>query len=146
MDPSQFTLHAEIEDRHWWFRARREILFDQLRRHVAPFSEKLIVEIGCGTGGNLKFLQSYYNVLGVDTSPEAVGYAKDRLSCDVYLGDFRSVLKEKWTNIDAVILPDVLEHIEDDKLFFARYRRAFQRGNRVPFNCPGTPVSLESAR
>lgn len=33
MDISQFDLHAKIEDVHWWFKARREIMIDLLKRY-----------------------------------------------------------------------------------------------------------------
>ena len=26
MDPNEFAIHAAIEDQHWWFRARRNII------------------------------------------------------------------------------------------------------------------------
>jgi hypothetical protein len=52
MDISQFELHARIEDIHWWFRGRRELIFDQLKKHVPQGEGKVIAEIGCGTGGS----------------------------------------------------------------------------------------------
>jgi len=117
MDISQFELHARIEDTHWWFKARREIIFDQLKEYVPPGKGKVIAEIGCGTGGNLKFLQNYYQVVGVDSSPEAVRYARQRVNCSVFLSDFRDALSGRWHDLDAVILADVLEHIDDHAVF-----------------------------
>jgi SAM-dependent methyltransferase len=117
MDIPQFELHAKLEDIHWWFKARREIIFEILKRHVPPGKRKIIAEIGCGTGGNLKFLREYYQLIGVDTSSEAVKYAMERVDCNVFLGDFRDVLSNKWNHLDAVLLLDVLEHIDDDVNF-----------------------------
>ena len=117
MDVAEFKIHAEIEDVHWWFRARREIILDQLINILPPGKDKVIAEIGCGTGGNLKFLSHYYRVIGVDIAPEAVEFAKNRVNCDIHLGDFRDALAKKWQQLDAVILADVLEHVEDDRNF-----------------------------
>lgn len=117
MDISQFDLQAEIEDRHWWFKARREIILSVLEQHVPVHKNKLIVEIGCGTGGNLKVLKDYYRIAGIDISPEAVRYAMQRVDCKVFLGDFRDSLSDLWPDTDAVILADVLEHTEDDLTF-----------------------------
>lgn len=117
MDTKQFTLHAEMEDAHWWFRARREIMFALLKRYLSPDQGKLVAEIGCGTGGNLKFLQEHYRVIGVDTAPEAVSYARARTRCDILLGDFHDHLAARWHEIDALLLADVLEHIDDDTAF-----------------------------
>lgn len=117
MEITEFRTHAEIEDAHWWFRARREIILDQLEKVLPSGQDNLIAEIGCGTGGNLKFLSHYYRVIGVDIAPEAVEYAKKRVNCDILLGDFRDALSNKWQQLDAVILADVLEHVEDDRTF-----------------------------
>ena len=117
MDTAEFRSHAELEDDHWWFKARREIILDQLIKILPPGKDKVIAEIGCGTGGNLKLLNEHYRVLGVDIAPEAVEYAKARVNCDIFLGDFRDALKNRWQQLDAVILADVLEHVEDDRNF-----------------------------
>lgn len=128
MDISQFDLHARMEDVHWWFRARREIVFDQLSRHVPPGEGQTIAEIGCGTGGNLKFLQEHFRVVGTDISPEAVAYASDRVGCRVLLGDFREQLAGRWGELDGVLLLDVLEHIEDDHQFLADLAASMRPG------------------
>lgn len=117
MDIAQFELQAKIEDAHWWFRARREIMRDILKKHLPSKERRSIAEIGCGTGGNLKYFQKHYRVIGVDISPEAVRYSTERTDCEVLLGDFRDKLLGRWDEIDAVILPDVLEHVNEDAAF-----------------------------
>jgi SAM-dependent methyltransferase len=117
MDLSQFELHAKFEDSHWWFKARREIILDQLKKYVPADNGRLIAEIGCGTGGNLKVFEKYYEVLGIDIAPEAVKHAAQRVPGRVFLGDFREVFSGKSLFLDAVILADVLEHIDDHENF-----------------------------
>lgn len=117
MDVHQFDVHALLEDDHWWFTARREVLFGVLKRYLPSDAGKVLAEIGCGTGGNLKFFQKHYTVMGVDTSAEAVAYCVERVACPVFHGDFRERLAPHWGEIDAVILPDVLEHVVADGAF-----------------------------
>lgn len=117
MNSELFDRLAAIEDTHWWFKARRRILLDVLRRYVPANQGKTLAEIGCGTGGNLRFFRSFYRVLGSDVSGEAVSYARGRVGPDILLGDFREVLAGRWPEIDAVLLADVLEHVEDDADF-----------------------------
>lgn len=114
MDVGEFRLHAELEDRHWWFCARRMIIFSHLRRFLQPYKGRTIVEIGCGTGGNLRFLQQYYRVLGVDISPVAVAFARTLSDIPVLEGDYRQELAGRWGEIDGVLLADVLEHVDND--------------------------------
>lgn len=128
MDITEFNLQARIEDIHWWFRARREIILDLLKKYMPMGLNKMLAEIGCGTGGNLKFLRNHYQVIGVDISPDAVRYARERTGCNVLLGDFRNVLIYKWENIDIVLLADVLEHVEEDARFLKDIVEAMKTG------------------
>lgn len=92
-------------------------MFDNLKRFVPPNKKHVLIEIGCGTAGNLKLFEQHYQTFGIDISQVAVQFASKRVSCPVILGDFREVLAEKWHEIDAVVLADILEHIKDDKSF-----------------------------
>lgn len=136
MDIAQFELHAKIEDVHWWFKARRDLMLSVLQKHVPAGDNRLVVEIGCGTGGNLKFLQRYYRVAGVDISPEAVGHTSKRVNCPVHLGDFRDRLSGMWEDIDAVILADVLEHVDDDAGFLKDIVKSLKPGSVVLLTVP----------
>ncbi len=117
MDTAEFELHARIEDVHWWFKTRREIILDVLKRYIPANQGKIIAEIGCGTGGNLKYFKKYYQVIGSDISSEAVKHASKRVDCSIFIGDFRATLSPYWKDLHGVLLADVLEHIEDDRKF-----------------------------
>ena len=47
---------AELDQRHWWYRARREVLAALIRRPARPPRDAAILEVGCGTGHNLAML------------------------------------------------------------------------------------------
>ncbi|HET7607001.1 MAG TPA: class I SAM-dependent methyltransferase, partial [Sphingomicrobium sp.] len=70
---------AELDQRHWWYRARREILADLIRREAMPPSGAQILEIGCGTGHNLAMLGQFGTVDGIELDDEARGVAEQRL-------------------------------------------------------------------
>ena len=53
---------AELDDRHWWYRARRRILAELIRREVRLPADARILEIGCGTGHNLQMLSGFGHV------------------------------------------------------------------------------------
>jgi len=58
MDAQLFVTHAQMEDTHWWFLARRQILSAVLEACVPPGEGKSLIDIGCGTGGNSAALQA----------------------------------------------------------------------------------------
>lgn len=138
MRKDEFIIHAQVEDAHWWFSGRREILLSQIRSHRPE--AKVIAEIGCGTGGNLKFLHDNgYRVIGTDIDPLAVDFARKRVRGDIYLGDYADTFTNEWENIDIIILADVLEHIEDDALFFRRMTELVHPGTLIIITVPSTP-------
>lgn len=140
MQAEEFSLHAEIEDEHWWFRARRNIIVSLLKRFSSE-KPRHVVEIGCGTGGNLRKIHHYVDkVTGVDVSEDAVAYARDRVPGEVYAGDFRSVLKDKWQDIDVVLIADVLEHVEDASGFLDDIISSMKPGGLIIITVPAHQI------
>src|SRR5687768_9022062 len=78
MQSAQFDLHAQIELTHWWFIARRRIVRSLVERVVPPSQDSVIVDVGCGTGGNLADLAADYPCVGIDTSAQAIDLARQR--------------------------------------------------------------------
>ena len=65
MGPEIFRLNFEIELKHWWFRARREILRKLIAQVAPPSPDTLLVDIGCGTGANIGALAEDYACVGI---------------------------------------------------------------------------------
>ncbi|CAK0742348.1 Methyltransferase domain-containing protein [Gammaproteobacteria bacterium] len=117
MNDDEFLKHAIMEDDHWWFRARRELLWQLVARRIYPLPQRLL-EIGCGTGGNLLFLKNYIpQVTGIDPSPLAARLAQQRTGLDIRHGNFQEIPIHEWQTIELVLLADVLEHVENDQAF-----------------------------
>ena len=72
MRSEQFELHADIEERHWWFVARRKILGSLIESVLTPSRATTIIDVGCGTGANLAGLAGRYDCVGIDSSSQAV--------------------------------------------------------------------------
>ena len=66
MDLPQFQIHSEIEQEHWWFLARRTVMKSLLSRVCPPSKDRLLVDVGCGTGGNSAFFKDDYTCIGID--------------------------------------------------------------------------------
>lgn len=115
MQSAQFQLHAEIEQSHWWFVARRRILRALVRELVPPSPEATIVDVGCGTGANLAALADEYHCVGIDTSAEAVALAQRRFPAVKFLAGLApDGLGDEMRRARLVLLTDVLEHVADD--------------------------------
>lgn len=101
-----------LDQTYWWHVAKRKLVTGIVQsRFPAP---GLIVEGGFGSGANLAaFRDLGYGIFGMDTSVEAVSHARSRGLDRVCQHD----LADPWPVPDrsarAVILLDVLEHMEE---------------------------------
>jgi len=100
------------EDQHWWFVARRTIMA-KILRSFSPGKVGTILEIGCGTGGNLAMLSRFGAVCGMELDDEARALAESRKICPVQKGSLPDAIP-RGQNFDLICLLDVLEHITDD--------------------------------
>jgi SAM-dependent methyltransferase len=105
---------AAIEHRQWWYRGTREICFSLLDPYVVrlepdPTTAPLqIIDVGCGTGGNLIELSHYGRARGIDIDPLCVDYCRQR-GLDASLGSMTE-LHEPPASVDLLTMFDVLYH------------------------------------
>jgi SAM-dependent methyltransferase len=115
MHSAQFQLHAQIEERHWWFVARRQILTTVVNAVLPPSPETTIVDVGCGTGANLAGLAGQYECIGIDSSSQAIRLASVRFPEVRFIhGQAPADLGGIMDRARMVLLMDVLEHVSDD--------------------------------
>lgn len=96
-------------------------MLEVIRHAVAPSRERVIVDIGCGTGGNIAALAQEYSCIGIDESLEAIRLAEARFPSVRFLhGSWLHALDQIRHEAAAVfLLMDVMEHVEDDFWFFS---------------------------
>lgn len=113
-----------LEEKHWWFVGRREIILALVRKCYPDRKRIKILEIGCSGGLLLKSLssQGYSYIYGIDKSREAIRLCKERGFKDVLLMDG---VKPDFNSgeFDLIIASDVLEHIQDDDKAVKEWRR-----------------------
>jgi SAM-dependent methyltransferase len=116
MDSKLYDELYRVEQTHWWFTARRSIVWSLVGRYAdAPSDGRLkVCELGCGTAGNLAAIADRHDVIGVECSSQAIEYAKTRLGNRVICGSLPNDVPLPPNSFDVVLLTDVLEHIEDD--------------------------------
>ena len=137
MQSPQFQLHAEIEERHWWFVARRRILRAIVEQVLPPSPETTVIDVGCGTGANLASLAGDYRCIGIDTSPEAIRLARKRFPAVHFIQGFAPAdLGRLIDDARLVLLTDVLEHVPDDFRLFSEISAAVPPGAHLLVTVP----------
>lgn len=115
MHPSAYREMADTEGRHWWFTGRRAILGALISRLQLPRPAR-IVEIGCGTGGNLEMLSAFGQVSALETDDGARAIAAERTGgrFEIRAGSCPRDIPFPERRFDLVCMFDVLEHIDED--------------------------------
>jgi SAM-dependent methyltransferase len=133
-----FDLHSQIEEKHWWFTARRQIIHKILNRIAPPKEGLSIVNVGCGTGSDLSYFSQFYRCIGIDSSNSAVAKAGRRApEAIVILGSSAdAVLHRKRGEQRIWFFMDVLEHINKDQNFFNKYTTVMESGEIIIITVP----------
>lgn len=140
MKHPQFELHADIEERHWWFLGRRRIMRELIHHVVPPSRDSIIVDVGCGTGGNIAALADEYSCLGIDTSRDAISFARRRFPEVRFLcGSVPADLGSAREAASMFLLMDVLEHVRDDAALLAELLVAASPGSYLLLTVPADP-------
>ncbi len=126
----------EKEEGHWWFRTRRAVLREMLARAELPASPCML-DVGCGTGGNLDFLSAYGEAEGCDCAAEALKYCARRGFKRTRLADACDLPYEDGS-FDLITCLDVLEHVRLDALAFSELARVARPGGYLLVTLPAS--------
>lgn len=81
MQAEDYSYLYELEESFWWFAGMREITASLLDTLVSGETKKVILDAGCGTGGNLAWLERYAvggKVVGLDFNNDALRFCSGR--------------------------------------------------------------------
>jgi SAM-dependent methyltransferase len=126
----------EFDGAHWWYRGRRRILADLIRREVQPPPNARIFEIGCGSGHNLPMLANFGSVDALELDEAACALAEKRLGRPVMrapLPELEGVPRHHYDMIGAF---DVIEHIKDDAAALASIAERLKPGGKLVMTVP----------
>jgi SAM-dependent methyltransferase len=122
------------EDRHWWYRGRRNVIERVIADLKLPARAR-ILDAGCGSGRNMIELARHGTVSGVELSGTSVDVARARSAGEVIAG---SVLEMPFDgdSFDFAVCLDVIEHLEDDLGALRELRRVLAPGGSLLVTVP----------
>ena len=130
---------AELDQRHWWYRARREVLAALIERTAPLPRDAAILEIGCGTGHNLPMLAKFGRVDALELDDEARGIAEKRVGRPVMSAPLPELKGVKKRHYDLIGAFDVIEHIDDDHAALASVASRLKHGGKLIMTVPAHP-------
>jgi SAM-dependent methyltransferase len=132
MQSHHYPILYRVEETHWWYVGRRQIIGSLVERICTMLRnpEPRILDVGCGTGANLKMLASFGQAEGVDISDQAVEFCRERGLRSVKLGAIEELPYDSGS-FDLVTALDVVEHLDDDLAGLREIRRVLSPGGCV---------------
>jgi SAM-dependent methyltransferase len=118
------------EQSHWWFVGRRTLVFDQIERCYPHRTDLQMMDVGCGTGLNMKSLARYGDVTGVDLSSLALEFCRTRGHARLVRAPIER-LPFADNSFDLVTALDIIEHLDDDVAGIREIWRVLKPGGRV---------------
>jgi SAM-dependent methyltransferase len=132
---------ARAEARHFWFRGFRWFVTPLLRRALAGTTRARILDCGCGTGANLKLLETFGSAYGFDVSfvGLTIGRSLGRRNMARALVTAAPFASEAF---DLVTSFDVLYSLgrNDERAALAEMFRLTRPGGHIVINVAAMPI------
>jgi SAM-dependent methyltransferase len=75
---AEYRRMFEAEERQWWYAGQREVAGALLEPRLSGSPAQRLLDAGCGTGFNLVALARIGRACGIDLSPEAIRFCRER--------------------------------------------------------------------
>jgi SAM-dependent methyltransferase len=82
--PEEYQRMYALEDQHWWFRGKRNLVQTLIERYFIGTAKNssnennLVLDVGCGTGKTLEELSAYGTSIGFDINNDSLTYCHSR--------------------------------------------------------------------
>lgn len=141
MNPEEYKRLRQIDETHWFYRGKRDIVRHWIDRFIQLTPNDLLIDAGAGTGTWAVEMTARCRVIAVDDHDESLVLAGSRVEAaggrvmksDLYAVDLPS-------GIAAVVtLMDVLEHMDDDVGALREMIRLVRPGGIIVVTVPALP-------
>jgi SAM-dependent methyltransferase len=137
MNPAAYLEMAETESIHWWYSGRRSILWSIIVNSNLPLKSE-VLEVGCGTGGNLEMLANFGTVSAFEMDENALEIAckKTDNHYEIKKGYLPNQIPFTNRQFDLIVMTDVLEHIEQDVEALVSIKKLLKKNGCVILTVP----------
>ena len=137
MEDQVYRQLYDVENEHWWFVARKEILLRYLEARLPLPRSARVLDVGCGTGTILESFSRRYQASGTDVAPQAIEFCRRRGLTELHLGPLEQYPRS--APFDLLTMLDMLEHVEDDGSLLQAAHRLLRQGGHILVAVPAFP-------
>lgn len=137
MNPSEYQTIYAVEDRHWWYTGMRRITLALLDETYGGRANLNILDAGSGTGAAMNYLARFGRVAGIDLSPLALEFCRERGLARLGRASV-TALPFAAASFELVTSFDVLYHraVGDYRDALREFHRVLRPGGRVLLRLP----------
>ena len=137
MESEVYLRHIENEESHWWFKARREIIYSIIKKNINFKSNKLnILDFGAGSGRNIRMLSKYGNVYVYEKDEKTSSFLKEKFKGFENIKIIQKPNNNNKEFFDLILAADVIEHIEDDEAVLLYLSELLNKNGQILITVP----------
>lgn len=138
MDARYARNYRDLYERHWWWRAREDLILETLARLRPGNSWGSVLDVGCGDGLFFDKLQTMGRVEGVEMDSTGVS-PEGRWAERIHVRPFDESFQPGRTYA-LILMLDVLEHLSDPVVGLRRAVELLQPNGTILITVPAFPV------
>jgi SAM-dependent methyltransferase len=136
MNPAEYANLADVEQRHWFYAGKRDLVRHWIRRFHPLEERHLLVDCGAGAGTFAAEMRSCCRVLAVDDHEEALAFARGKLGAERVCRGACDALPLADGSADVLTALDVLEHVREDRNAVEEFARVLKPGGLAVLTVP----------
>ncbi|MEX2044459.1 MAG: class I SAM-dependent methyltransferase [Opitutus sp.] len=136
MEPREYANLESIEERHWYYAGKREIVRHWLARVAPPQQHHTLLDCGAGTGFFAREMEAQCHILVLDDHEEALRILHTRFQPGQILSLAGDRVPLPDGSLDFVTALDVLEHVPDDAGLIREFHRLLKPGGVAVITVP----------
>ncbi|MFM1851333.1 MAG: hypothetical protein RIS54_1017 [Verrucomicrobiota bacterium] len=138
MDAAEYANLARVEERHWYYAGKRELVRRWLRRAGPPKKDDVLLDCGAGTGRFAQDMQQDCRVLVLDDHEESLELLREKFSLEQVIALTGGDVPLPDQSVDYLTALDVLEHIEHDAAAVRGFHRLLKPGGVAVVTVPAS--------
>jgi ubiquinone/menaquinone biosynthesis C-methylase UbiE len=138
MNAEEYANMDRMEQAHWYYAGKREIVRGWLRRVGPPRSTDLLLDCGAGTGRFAQEMAADCRVMVLDDHEEALRLLRTRFRPDQILSLAGDRVPLPDASLNFVTALDVLEHTPDDRAVVDGFHRLLVPGGVALVTVPAS--------
>lgn len=136
MNPEEYNNLARVEQHHWFYAGKREIVRFWINRCRPLKPADLLADCGAGTGIFAGEMRAACKVVAVDDFKESLKLLEARLGKDSVLKGSCTALPLADDSVDVLTALDVIEHVQDDRAAVKEFLRVLRPGGIAVITVP----------